>query len=236
MNNNNAPARVEPLYCPICLDDRPKTRRKASDIVCGDCYRIWADQAAINLAQGKYKNLLEWVAEKALVILPSLKPQLASIKTEIEKLQEESGKEAYMALKKSTGGKEVPLDIWRQAFRQKKQEVWRVKGGNAKFAKMKELESRIIFLKKIIEKAQNPEPQPAEEPVSSELEPEITPRIRIRPRPKNSRARKQKRVKKLQQKSPTRKELKVKQKVVGKPKKERLPKKLQKQLQRKVKY
>jgi len=174
-NSGNAPARVEPLYCPVCPGDRPKTRKKASDIVCGDCYRQWTNESAIALAQGSFINIFNWVAKKAPTILASLEEQYVSAKTEIEKLQDEVGKEAFAALKKNTGGENVPLEVWKPAYQQKKQELWRAKGGNAKFAKMKELESRITLLKQIIEKALNPEPQMVEEPHVSELEPEIIP-------------------------------------------------------------
>ena len=163
MNNKiNAPARVEPLFCPVCPGDYPKTRRKATDLVCGDCYREYANEAVISLAKGKFQNIFEWVAEKAPTILTSLEVKYASAKAEIESLQDEVGKEAFENLKKSSGGKAVPREIWEQAYRQKEGEIWRAKGGNVKFARTKSLESRIALLKGILEKARNPEPKPAE--------------------------------------------------------------------------
>jgi len=185
-NNQHQPNRVEPLYCPTC----PNTRGQPTDLVCGDCYRQYTSEAAIVLAKkgGKFLDLFSWVGEKAPAILNSLEEQYASAKAGIEKLQEEVGKEAFATLKQNSGGKSVPREVWSQAWRQKKQDLWRQKGGNVKFARMKGLESRIALLKGILKKAEPvapvAEPEPAETVVTQpviatpETEPEVKPRRR----------------------------------------------------------
>lgn len=162
VTQNTQPARVEPLYCPLCGN----IRRKATDIVDGDCYRLYTNEAAIALAKGGYITIFDWVVTKAPAILTSLEEQYTAAKAEVEKLQKENGAEVYTALKRSTHGHQVPREVWNQAFRTQKDALWRSRGGNVKFARMKGLEGRIALLKSIIEKSKEPKPEPKPAPVT----------------------------------------------------------------------
>lgn len=164
VTQDTQPARVEPLYCPVCPPDQPpKIRRKPTDIACGDCYRQYTNEAAVGLAKGAFIAIFDWVAGKAPAMLATLEEQLTSAGAEVKKLQDEVGEEVYQSLKASTGGKQVPREVWNQAFRVRQKELWRQRGGNVKFAKMKGLEGRIALLKSIIEKSQEPKPAPTAE-------------------------------------------------------------------------
>lgn len=152
------PARVEPLYCPICGN----IRRRPNDLVCGDCYRDYEAAASINLARGgKFQKLFDYVADKAPAILATLEGQYTVAKNGLTELKARIGRDAYDLLKRNAGGNEVPASIWATAFQQKTQELWRINLGNVKYAKMKGLEGRIALLKGIIEKAKEPAPVPA---------------------------------------------------------------------------
>lgn len=151
------PARVEPAYCP--LDGN--IRRRPTDIVCGECYRIYVDEAAIGLARGQpIGNVFEWVAGKAAATVAKLEGELVAAESEIGALGKKVAAETAASLKANAGGQQVAEEVWRKAFGVKKAELWRANGGNAKFAKMKGLESRIALLRSILEKSKEPKPAP----------------------------------------------------------------------------
>lgn len=160
--NTQAPARVEPLYCPTCPpDQQPKIRRRPNDLVCGDCYRQHINDAAITLGRGDgVVTLFDWVVGKAPAILPALGERLAAVKADMEKLRKEVGAEVYANLKKSAGGAQVAKEIWNQAFRTQSKELWGKKGGNALFARMRALEGRIALLESVLEESKKPKPTP----------------------------------------------------------------------------
>ena len=149
-----APARVQPLYCPICPPDKtPNTRRKPTDIVCGDCYRRYADEAAIALARGGFITLFEWVAAKAATMLPELEEQSGEAQADVRLLKANINAEAAARLRQNSGGRNIPPEIWRPALQELTQTLWRERGGNGKFARMKTLEARIALMQSILAKA-----------------------------------------------------------------------------------
>ena len=164
----NAPARVEPLYCP--LDG--KTRRRPADLVCGDCYRTYTNEAAVGLARGNFNTLFEWVAGKAPNLVTSLEKEYAAAQAAVENLSNVVVTEVKDGLRQSAGGREIAKEVWNQAFRTKKTELWRAKGGNAKYAQMKGLEGRISLLREIIKKSLGPKPEtPATPPATAATTP-----------------------------------------------------------------
>lgn len=145
------PRRVEPLYCPTCPDNQPKTRTRATDLVCGDCYRIFTNEASVTLAKdGKLISLFAWVAAQASARLTSLEAKYALAKTEVDELEKTVLNEALAALKRATGGANIDTPIWKNALKIKKSDLWKVKGGDAKYARMKELSARIAHLNEVI--------------------------------------------------------------------------------------
>ena len=138
------------LHCPLCGGNR----RKSSDIVCPKCYQTYTNEAAIKLARGNYISLWDWVREKIAEILPELEKEYAQAKEAVDQLKIMVHQKTLEALKKTLQGKPVSKEIWTQAYRLKKQEIWEKCGGNKAFAQMKALENRISFIKEILAKTE----------------------------------------------------------------------------------
>lgn len=201
---NRAPARVEPLYCPVC-PDVPNLRRKETDIVCGNCYRQYTNDAAVALTRGeRVPNVFEWTVKQGAAILSSLEAQQASAQDRFARLQQEVENAAVDELKRNSKGQSFAKEVWQQALWAKKQELWRARKGNHVYAEMKTLETRISLIKNILAKAQEqpavetpaapatevaaPEPEPTVEssPAVDAAEPAVTEETPA-PRPKRAR-------------------------------------------------
>lgn len=179
MNNsksNKAPSRVEPQYCPACLCDQAKIRRKETDLVCDECNRVFINEAATSLSQGKLLTIYEWIVARVTTHLAILEPKYVSATAEIKQIEEDVVKEASAALDKTIGGAEVLPEVRKQAFQLKRRELWRAKGGDAKYAKKKEAETRIVLLNTVLAKAKAKaaDKKAAEETAAAAPVPEMT--------------------------------------------------------------
>lgn len=147
-----ATGRVAPLYCPLC----GQIRKRPTDLVCGDCYRRYTNEAAIQLARGGFVNLFQWVAGKVTTVLASLEAEHGVAVAAFKKLQTEVHESAYQEVKANAGGNFVDRAIFNNAIRVKKEVLWQNRGGNVAFAKMKGLEGRITLIREIIDKSKEP--------------------------------------------------------------------------------
>ena len=138
------------LHCPLCGGNR----RKPSDIVCPRCYQKYTNEASIALAKGNYISLWQWTKEKAAEVLPELEKECSQAKAEVNQLRAKVNEETLRALKKTLQDNFVPKEIWDQAYRLKKQELWKQHEGNKAFARMKALEARISFIQEILAKTE----------------------------------------------------------------------------------
>jgi hypothetical protein len=178
----NNPRREEPLYCPACRGDKANTRPRPQDLVCGECFRTYADIASIARARdGKNVSVFDWVAGQAKEILAELEKKLAAARTEIDDLEKEVIGRAAKELNNIPGGDDLPHEVKKKSFQMKKAEIWRTMGGNVRYARMKELEARIRHLKTILAEA---EKRTAEQPETPETATPVTVRAKPKERQK----------------------------------------------------
>lgn len=168
MNNKSAPAKNEqPLYCPACIGEQANVRSKDTDPVCSECNQAFFRDQAASLVKGKLITIHDWIVTRATLHLSMLEPKQILAAAELKKIENDVTNETTAAINKTIGNAEVAPEVRRQAFGLKRRELWMAKGGNAKFARMKEMERKIALLKEaihanitIIKKA---EPAPATE-------------------------------------------------------------------------
>lgn len=161
-----SPVRVAPLYCMLC----GRLRKKATDLVCGDCYRAYANEAAVALAKGRRIFLWDWVLAQAPAVLAQAKEEHAAAIVAYHDLQKKTHDQALGEVKASAGGK-MDKTIFNNAVYLRGQELFRAEHGNALYAKMRGLEGKVALLQEFLTKATTPAvPAPAPEPT-----PEVAP-------------------------------------------------------------
>ncbi|MBI2042432.1 MAG: hypothetical protein HYT21_01605 [Candidatus Nealsonbacteria bacterium] len=137
---------MEYLHCPTC----PGSRRKAHDLVCGECYRRWTEEAATALAGGSYVSLLGWASAAVTDLLPALESQRQEAQAGLNRLNETIHAEVVAALQKAAKGATIDRTVWAKAYSDRKQALWAQRNGNALYARVKTLEGRIAFGRHIL--------------------------------------------------------------------------------------
>jgi hypothetical protein len=143
------------LYCLSC--GRANQKRE-NHLVCPGCYRAYVEEAAEGLSQGVILYLAQWALTRAKKLFEKVKIELEQKQEDFRALQNEVSVTAFEAIKKATGEKFVPREVFNSALERKRIEVWKEKGGNRLFAEMKSLEELLEFLKesiKELEESQN---------------------------------------------------------------------------------
>jgi|YNPNPStandDraft_1061719.scaffolds.fasta_scaffold06611_3 hypothetical protein len=143
------------LYCPSC---GRADKKRENHLVCSGCYRTYVEEASKSLGQGKILYLAQWALTRAKGLFEKVQKQFQQKQEDFRALQNEVSVTAFEAIKKATGGKFVPREVFNSALERKRIEVWKEKGGNRLFAEMKSLEELLEFLKesiKELEESQN---------------------------------------------------------------------------------
>jgi hypothetical protein len=129
--------------CPICGKEK-----QAKHLVCNDCYQIYTSEAGRSLARdGKIPPFTVWAAESIEKRLQELKTQLVQKNEEYISLQEQVRADAYTVITNSLRGKKISPEIFKNALKEKKREVWGTRGGNKLHYQLKSIENKIVFLK-----------------------------------------------------------------------------------------
>ncbi len=128
--------------CPICGKEK-----QAKHLVCNGCYQIYTGDAGRSLARdGKIPPFTTWAYERIEKRLEEGKNQLSQKKEEYISLQEQVRADAYTVITNSLRGKKISPEIFKNALKEKKGEVWGTRGGNKLHHELKSMESKIVFL------------------------------------------------------------------------------------------
>lgn len=139
-------------YCPTCLGDKPKVCGEKIEGICDECADVLDKETGTAIALGKLVTIRDWMANR----LGMLEAKYASAKAVVDETERECIQEANEHVAKTVGNAEVSRGARIVAFQAKKKELWfNKKGGNAKFATMKNLENRVNLLKAVLAKAAN---------------------------------------------------------------------------------
>ena len=157
--------------CPLC----GKEKRAAKDLVCAECYQLWVAQAGHALAsEGKVIPFTIWAFEKVKGVLYPLREELEKMRTAYQALEHAVGDAAYAAITTALGGKRVEPEVFRLALKEKRDALWKEKGGNRLHFELKTKETRLAFLQGLYEELREKVEKP-EEPPTTEVTPPPTP-------------------------------------------------------------
>lgn len=129
--------------CPLC----GKEKERASHVVCNECYQIYTTQAGRSLArEGRVIPFTIWTKEEVEKRFQPLQTQLEDIRKKYDVLSKEVSEAAYQDITTKLGGKRVDPEVFRAALREKRDELWKQKGGGRLHWELKTLEKKVEFL------------------------------------------------------------------------------------------
>ena len=138
--------------CPLC----GKEKRAAKDLVCAECYQFWVGQAGHALAsEGKVIPFTIWAFEKVKGVLYPLREELEKLRADYEALGKAVSEAAYAAITTALGGKRVEPEVFRIALKEKRDALWKEKGGNQLHYRLKTTETRVALLEGIYAELKN---------------------------------------------------------------------------------
>ena len=146
MNGNGN--RKEGCFCPTCGRQKEENR-----LVCEICFKEYLKEADETTGTGEKLFIFPWAMKKALATLPHLEDDLLKIKDEMSNLNRLVMFKAGKAVEYALSGKDIQLEERQRIFQQKKEELWRINGGSAKFAEFKAKEERVDFIKQTFKKS-----------------------------------------------------------------------------------
>ncbi len=133
--------------CPACGGKK----QQAKKAVCHHCYQAWIAEAAVLAQEGEILSLRDWVIRRINSGLEKFRKRHAELLAEFKELQEEVNTIAYERLTEKMKGKSLHPDVFREALKNGKQEVWQERKGNALFASLKEAETDVNFMEEVLQ-------------------------------------------------------------------------------------
>jgi len=132
-----------------------KGKSKEGHVVCSECYQKYREESVRALIGGKAITLVSWVKEEAEKRLQVLREEVEKSQEELQKLNTEVRDKAYSFVTLSLKGQRVPKEVFQEAFKEKKRQLWEEAGGNRLYSKHKQLEENVVNLEKFLTMAQN---------------------------------------------------------------------------------